>query len=85
MVARPRLPALVSAAIVLIGSLRAAAQSYYPASQPVTPDTETEINKTLSNPTSSVWALQIQQNTYFFHPGSAGRGASLGQGVQRIQ
>jgi hypothetical protein len=30
---------------------------------------ETEVNKELSNPISSIWALQIQENTYFIHPG----------------
>src|SRR5271163_5124726 len=29
----------------------------------------TEVNKELSNPISSIWALQIQENTYFIHPG----------------
>ena len=32
-------------------------------------DEETEINKKLSNPISTIWALQFQQNTYFIHPG----------------
>ena len=32
-------------------------------------DEATEINKELSNPISSIWALQIQENTYFIHPG----------------
>jgi len=32
-------------------------------------DQETEINKKLSNPISTIWALQFQQNTYFIHPG----------------
>ena len=30
---------------------------------------ETEVNKELSNPISSIWALQIQENTFFIHPG----------------
>src|SRR6202158_5068341 len=29
----------------------------------------TEVNKELSNPISSIWALQLQENTYFIHPG----------------
>src|SRR5215469_18937188 len=33
------------------------------------PDQETEINKKLSNPISTIWALQFQENTYFIHPG----------------
>jgi len=32
-------------------------------------DQETEINKKLSNPISTIWALQFQENTYFIHPG----------------
>ena len=27
----------------------------------------TEVNKELSNPISSIWALQIQENTFFIH------------------
>lgn len=38
------------------------------ATAPATDDA-TEINKKLSNPISSIWALQIQENTYFVHPG----------------
>ncbi len=30
---------------------------------------ETEVNKELSNPISSIWALQLQENTFFIHPG----------------
>ena len=29
----------------------------------------TEVNKELSNPISSIWALQLQENTFFIHPG----------------
>lgn len=32
-------------------------------------DNATEINKELSNPISSIWALQIQENTFFIHSG----------------
>ena len=32
-------------------------------------DEETEINKKLSNAISTIWALQLQENTYFIHPG----------------
>jgi hypothetical protein len=32
-------------------------------------DDATEVNKELSNPISSIWALQIQENTFFIHPG----------------
>src|SRR6266436_8397549 len=32
-------------------------------------DEATEVNKELSNPISSIWALQIQENTFFIHPG----------------
>src|SRR5271166_1403304 len=60
-----RLFALVSAGIVLAATSATGAQA---ASPPPT-DEETEINKKLSNPISSIWALQIQENTYFIHPG----------------
>jgi len=43
-----------------------------PVDESTLPDnqkSETEVNKELSNPISSIWALQIQQNTYFIHPG----------------
>lgn len=39
------------------------------ADPPATPDQDTEINKKLSNPISTIWALQLQENTYFIHPG----------------
>ena len=29
----------------------------------------TEVNKELSNPISNIWALQLQENTFFIHPG----------------
>ena len=77
-IARRRLSALVSAAIVLTGNLRAAAQV---ANTPPT-DTETEINKKLSNPISSIWALQIQQNTYFIYPGVNGSSSRNAVNVQ---
>jgi hypothetical protein len=38
------------------------------ATAPLT-DEATEVNKELSNPISSIWALQIQENTFFIHPG----------------
>src|SRR5260370_22716642 len=31
-------------------------------------DDATEVNKDLSNPISNIWALQIQENTFFIHP-----------------
>ena len=43
-----------------------------PAAQAATApptDEATEVNKELSNPISSIWALQIQKNTFFIHPG----------------
>jgi len=43
-----------------------------PVDESTLPDnqkSETEVNKELSNPISSIWALQIQENTYFIHPG----------------
>jgi len=39
------------------------------ADSPPKVDDETEVNKELSNPISSIWALQIQENTFFIHPG----------------
>ena len=39
------------------------------AQTPPASDSATEINKELSNPISSIWALQIQENTFFIHPG----------------
>lgn len=39
------------------------------AAQTPTTDEATEVNKELSNPISSIWALQIQENTFFIHPG----------------
>jgi hypothetical protein len=36
-------------------------------------ESETEINKKLSNPISSIWALSLQQNTYWIHPGIDGK------------
>lgn len=43
-----------------------------PVDESTLPDnqkSETEVNKELSNPISSIWALQIQENTFFIHPG----------------
>ncbi len=43
-----------------------------PGDESTLPDnqkSETEVNKELSNPISSIWALQFQENTYFIHPG----------------
>jgi hypothetical protein len=36
-------------------------------------ESETEINKKLSNPISSIWALTLQQNTYWIDPGIDGK------------
>jgi hypothetical protein len=43
-----------------------------PVDESTLPDNQksaTEVNKELSNPISSIWALQIQENTFFIHPG----------------
>jgi hypothetical protein len=43
-----------------------------PVDESTIPDnqkSETEVKKELSNPISSIWALQVQENTYFIHPG----------------
>jgi len=43
-----------------------------PADESTLPDNQkslTEVNKELSNPISSIWALQLQENTFFIHPG----------------
>jgi hypothetical protein len=40
-----------------------------PAATAPATDEATEVNKELSNPISSIWALQIQENTFFIHPG----------------
>jgi hypothetical protein len=40
-----------------------------PAATAPPTDEATEVNKELSNPISSIWALQIQENTFFIHPG----------------
>jgi len=60
--------------VIFCGGSYARAQtlpSPAPAGQGTAPpaDEATEINKELSNPISSIWALQIQENTYFIHPG----------------
>lgn len=47
-------------------------QNPLPVDESNLPDNQksvTEVNKELSNPISSIWALQIQENTYFIHPG----------------
>jgi hypothetical protein len=64
MAEHPRCVAIVSGAIVLICALVAGAR----AATPPPTDEETEINKKLSNPISSIWALKFQQNTHFIHP-----------------
>jgi len=43
------------------------------ATAPPTVDDATEINKKLSNPISSIWALSFQQNTYWIDPGIDGK------------
>jgi hypothetical protein len=43
---------------------------------------ETEVNKELSNPISSIWALQLQENTYFIHPGIEGKSSRNAVNVQ---
>ena len=61
--------------VLLIGASHAAAQTAQnqpPVDESQLPDNQksaTEVNKELSNPISSIWALQIQENTYFIHPG----------------
>ena len=40
-----------------------------PVDESTLPDNQksvTEVNKELSNPISSIWALQLQENTYWF-------------------
>jgi hypothetical protein len=59
--------------IVLAGILGLVIVSNTFAQTPPNPapklDDATEVNKELSNPISSIWALQIQENTFFIHPG----------------
>jgi hypothetical protein len=61
--------------VLLYGASHAAAQTapnQAPVDESQLPDNQksaTEVNKELSNPISSIWALQIQENTYFIHPG----------------
>ena len=45
------------------------ASAQTPLNPPPKLDDATEVNKELSNPISSIWALQIQENTFFIHPG----------------
>jgi hypothetical protein len=60
-----RLIILIATGLLLLWHApRAGAQS---ANTPV--DEDTEVNKKLSNPISTIWALQLQENTYFIHPG----------------
>src|SRR5271167_1164815 len=60
-----RLVILIAIGLLLLcNAPRAGAQS---ANAPV--DEDTEVNKKLSNPISTIWALQLQENTYFIHPG----------------
>ena len=56
---------ILACAILMLRSVDVRAQATNAPSQ----DEETEINKKLSNPISTIWALQFQQNTYFIHPG----------------
>jgi hypothetical protein len=55
--------------IVLIGALCLIVVANASAQAPPKLDDATEVNKELSNPISSIWALQIQENTFFIHPG----------------
>jgi hypothetical protein len=59
------LSCILVCAILMLKSVDVRAQATNAPSQ----DEETEINKKLSNPISTIWALQFQQNTYFIHPG----------------
>ena len=59
-----RLAALALVVSVLLFPVSAPAQN-----AGATPDQDTEINKKLSNPISTIWALQLQENTFFIHPG----------------
>ena len=60
-----RLVILIAIGLLLLWNApRAGAQS---ANASV--DEDTEVNKKLSNPISTIWALQLQENTYFIHPG----------------
>src|SRR5271155_3984720 len=56
-----------------------------PVDESTLPDSqksETEVNKELSNPISSIWALQIQENTYFIHPGMEDKSSRNSVNVQ---
>jgi len=52
------------------------------AGSPPTVDDATEVNKELSNPISSIWALQIQENTFFIHPGIEDKSSGNAVNVQ---
>jgi len=52
---------LLTGLLSLLVIANASAQT--PPSPPPTVDSATEVNKELSNPISSIWALQIQENT----------------------
>src|SRR6202522_3457471 len=61
--------------VALFGATQAMAQTTQnpaPVDESQLPDNQksmTEVNKNLSNPISTIWALQLQENTYFIHPG----------------
>jgi hypothetical protein len=61
--------------VVICGAAHAVAQTTQnpsPVDESQPPDNQkslTEVNKELSNPISSIWALQLQENTFFIHPG----------------
>jgi hypothetical protein len=69
------LAVVVVSFVLLCGASRALAQATAnatPVDESKLPDDKkslTEVNKELSNPISSIWALQLQENTFFIHPG----------------
>ena len=60
---------LIALTAILCLLLVANASAQTPPNPPPALDDATEVNKELSNPISSIWALQIQENTFFIHPG----------------
>ena len=51
----------------------------------ITVDEDTEVNKKLSNPISTIWALQLQENTYFIHPGFEDKSSRNSVNLQWLQ
>jgi hypothetical protein len=60
---------LLSYGVSAFGQMAAPSAPVVQAAPAPPTDEATEVNKELSNPISSIWALQIQENTFFIHPG----------------